>query len=36
VADAIPDLSRSLKWDADKFEVTDFDRWYNLIKQQIT
>ena len=35
VADAVPDLSRSLKWDADKFEVNNFDHWYNLIKQQI-
>lgn len=35
VADAVPDLSRSLQWNADKFEVTNFDHWHNLIKQKL-
>jgi hypothetical protein len=28
-------LSRSLQWNADKFEVTNFDHWHNLIKQKL-
>lgn len=35
VCDAVPDLSRSVKFDWDRKEVVDFDRWMNLIRQRL-
>jgi len=35
VCDAVPDLSRSVKFDWDRQEVVDFDRWMDLIHQQL-
>ena len=36
VCDAVPDLSRSVKFDWDTKEVVEFDRWMDLIRQKIS
>jgi hypothetical protein len=36
VADAVPDLSRSLQFDWDRLEVVDFDHWLAIINQRIS
>lgn len=35
VADAVPDLSLSLRWDEEKKQVTDFDHWMNIINTRL-
>ena len=35
ICDAVPDLSRSVKFDWDRGEVVDFDRWMDLIHQRL-
>lgn len=35
VADAVPDLSLSLRWDDELKQVTDFDHWMNIINSRL-